>query len=56
MVDEVEREGDRARVRVAGSPPIVSEVTAAAVADLDLRSGAAVWVAVKATEVRVYPV
>ena len=54
-VTGVDREGDRARVQVAGRVPIVAEVTAAAVADLDLRPGADVWVSVKATEVTVYP-
>ena len=50
----VERIGDRVRVQVSGPPDIVAEVTAAAVAELQLHEGSAVWVAVKATEVDVY--
>ena len=46
---------DRARVQVDATPPIVAEVTPAAVAELDLVGAADVWVAVKATEVAVYP-
>jgi molybdate transport system ATP-binding protein len=41
-------------VRIVGELPIVAEVTAGAVAALDLVDGAAVWVAVKATEVDVH--
>jgi len=47
--------GDRVRLHVAGEVPLVAEVTAAAVADLDLGEGVEVWSAVKATEVSVYP-
>ena len=46
--------GERVRVRLAGSVPLVAEVTPSAVRDLDLASGAEVWVAVKATEISVY--
>lgn len=55
--EAVELLGDRARVRVAldGRPPLVAEVTPAAVADLALDEGGQVWVTVKATEVRVFP-
>ncbi len=55
-IEGLEAHGDRVRVAVAGEPPIVAEVTPAAVAELDLGSGGAVWVAVKATEVDRYPV
>jgi molybdate transport system ATP-binding protein len=48
-------EGDRVRVRVASVPPIVAEVTPAAVAELRLHEGGEVWVTVKATDVNVYP-
>jgi molybdate transport system ATP-binding protein len=48
-------EGARVRVAVDASPAIVAEVTPAAVAELDLHDRAPVWVAVKATEVDVYP-
>jgi molybdate transport system ATP-binding protein len=47
--------GERARVAIGGSLPIVAEVTASAVRDLDLRERAEVWVSVKAAEVGVYP-
>lgn len=48
-------EGDRVRVQVDGSPPIVAEVTPAAAAELRLAEGGPVWVSLKATEVDVYP-
>jgi molybdate transport system ATP-binding protein len=48
-------EGDRVRVQVGGTPPIVAEVTPAAAAELRLRDGGPVWVSVKATEIDVYP-
>ena len=47
--------GDRVRVRIEGEPPVVAEVTPAAVAELHLAEGTEVWVSVKATDVRVYP-
>jgi molybdate transport system ATP-binding protein len=46
----------RARVRVGGDVPLVAFVTDDAVATLDLHPGEEIWVAVKATEVDVYPV
>jgi molybdate transport system ATP-binding protein len=52
---DLDSEGDRVRVRIAGTPPIVAEVTLAAVRELGLDRGDQVWVAVKATEVNVYP-
>jgi molybdate transport system ATP-binding protein len=54
IVDDVDLEGDRARVRVAGSVPIISEITLAAATELEVAPGLQVWVAVKATEVSVY--
>jgi molybdate transport system ATP-binding protein len=55
----VEPHGDGVRVEVGGVPDgtssILAEVTPAAVADLGLRPGAAVWAAVKASDVEVYP-
>jgi molybdate transport system ATP-binding protein len=55
----IEPHGDGVRVQVGGIPDsgtaILAEVTAAAVAELDLRPGAAVWATVKASEVAVYP-
>lgn len=55
VVQSLEREDERVRVRVGGPLPIVSEVTAAAVSELGLGEGSEVWVAVKASEVVVYP-
>ena len=54
-VDRLDREGDRVRVRVDGTPAIVAEVTAAAVSALRLDAGGEVWVSVKATEITTYP-
>jgi molybdate transport system ATP-binding protein len=53
-VRSVEAEGGRARVAVDADVPLVALVTRAAVDDLGLAEGRAVWVAVKATDVRVY--
>ena len=54
-VDGLEARGDRVRVAVTGEVDVVSEVTPAAVAELDLGRGGSVWAAVKATEVERYP-
>jgi molybdate transport system ATP-binding protein len=54
-VDGLDLQGDRVRVHVEGTLPIVAEITPAAVADLKLGEGAPVWVSVKATETVVYP-
>jgi molybdate transport system ATP-binding protein len=55
----LEPHGDGVRVEVGGVPDrassILAEVTPAAVADLGLGPGAAVWAAVKASDVEVYP-
>ncbi|WP_114905694.1 ABC transporter ATP-binding protein [Ornithinimicrobium murale] len=45
----------RAQVTAAGHPLVLADVTPAAVADLDLAVGAAVWVSFKATDTHVYP-
>jgi molybdate transport system ATP-binding protein len=55
VAESLDLEGDRVRVRVGGPLGIVAEVTPAAVAELALADGGRVWVAVKATEVAVYP-
>ena len=55
VAESLDLEGDRVRVRVGGPLEIVAEVTPAAVAELRLADGGPVWVAVKATEVAVYP-
>ena len=44
VVEAVERRGEQVRVRVKGPIPLVAEVTPAAVAELGLDPGAAVWV------------
>ncbi len=54
-VRSVDLLGERARVAIGGALPIVAEVTASSVRDLDLREHAEVWVSVKAAEVGVYP-
>jgi molybdate transport system ATP-binding protein len=45
---------DRVRVQVTGSPSALVDVTPAAVADLDLADGKAVWLSAKATDLDVY--
>jgi molybdate transport system ATP-binding protein len=54
-VTGLEQHGDVVRVALAGTPPVLADVTTAAVAELDLVPGAEVFAVVKATEVRVYP-
>ena len=51
----LEHHGDTIRVRLDAHPPVLADVTTAAVADLRLQAGQDVWVSLKATEVRVYP-
>jgi molybdate transport system ATP-binding protein len=46
---------DRVRLEVEGLPSASVDVTPAAVADLGLAPGSSVWLAVKATELDVYP-
>jgi molybdate transport system ATP-binding protein len=55
-VDHLDVEGDRVRVIVAGAVPVTAEVTPAAVAELELTAGAAVWASIKATEITAFPV
>lgn len=52
-VASIEPAVDRIRVRLEGPIPLVAEVTGAARDDLGLRPGTEVWIAVKATEIRV---
>ncbi len=54
-VDDIDSLGDRARVGLDGPLPLIAEVTVAAIADLELRPGDAVWAVVKATEIETYP-
>jgi molybdate transport system ATP-binding protein len=55
VVDGIEPIADRVRLHVQGAPSALVDVTAAAVAELGLRPGSAVWLSVKATELEVYP-
>ncbi len=54
-VREVTIAGQRARIGLDGSVPLIAEVTTGAVADLGLVAGQQVYAAVKATEVVTYP-
>jgi molybdate transport system ATP-binding protein len=47
--------GDRVRVRIDGEVGVVAEVTTAALKELSLHEGGAVWLSFKATDVGVYP-
>jgi molybdate transport system ATP-binding protein len=47
--------GDRVRVVLGTTPPLVAEVTAHAVASLDLQEGQMVYATVKATAPHAYP-
>ena len=53
-VVDLQSDHDRVRVQLAGQVTVVAEVTAAAVADLSLRPGVAVWASVKAVDLAVY--
>lgn len=54
-VDSLDIEREVVRVALSGKPPLVAEVTAAAVAQLGLVPDRQVWASVKATEIAVYP-
>jgi len=54
-IGSVEPVGDRVRIAITAAPSIVAEVTTIAARDLGLTENANVWVAVKATEIDVYP-
>ena len=54
-IEAIEPAAGRVRVHVSGTPSIIAEVTPAAVAELALGIGSAVWVSVKATEIDAYP-
>ncbi len=53
VVERVEQLGNRVRLRTGAPLPLAVEVTAAARRDLGLEPGAPIWVAVKASEIRV---
>ncbi len=52
----VDPEGDRWRIRLDGTVPLVAEVTPAAASELQLADGGEVFAVVKATEIDVYAV
>jgi molybdate transport system ATP-binding protein len=54
IISTVEQHGDLVRLFVTGPPEVVVDVTAAAMADLRLGVGEAVWLSVKATDLTVY--
>ena len=54
-VADIDRQADRARVRLDGSVPLVAEITVAALDALTLRPGDTIWASVKATEITTYP-
>ncbi len=54
-VADMELHGGQVRVRLTGALPVLADVTAGAVAELELGPGREVWMAVKATETAVYP-
>ncbi|HEX8804982.1 MAG TPA: ABC transporter ATP-binding protein [Acidimicrobiales bacterium] len=54
-VAELEPDRDRVRVRLDGPVAVTAEVTPAAVAELGLAPGTAVWASVKAVDLDVYP-
>ena len=51
----LEQHATTVRVEIDGHPSVLADVTAAAVADLDLTPGTEVWASVKATETHAYP-
>lgn len=55
IVERVERLGVRTRVRTAGPVPLTVEVTESARGEMGIVPGSPVWLAFKATEVRVEP-
>jgi molybdate transport system ATP-binding protein len=56
LVADVDREGDRWRIRLEGPVPLVAEVTPVSATELRLADGGDIFAAVKATEVDVYPI
>ena len=55
VVVGVEQHAHTVRVRLAGEPPVLVDVTTAVVAELRLVPGVRLWAALKATEVHTYP-
>jgi molybdate transport system ATP-binding protein len=52
-VGEVAIDGERARIRIDGRPPLTAEITAGSVTRLGLATGSDVWASFKAVEVTV---
>jgi molybdate transport system ATP-binding protein len=50
-IESIELAGDRARVRIAGAPPLVADVTPGSITRLGLAEGTPVWASFKAMEV-----
>ena len=48
---EIAIDGERARIRVDGHPPLTAEITAGSVARMGLAPGSDVWASFKAVEV-----
>jgi molybdate transport system ATP-binding protein len=55
IVADVDRLGDRVRIRIDGVLPLTAEITAGALDALALHPGDAIHAAVKATDIEVYP-
>ena len=53
-VGEVAIDGERARIRIDGRPPLTAEITAGSVTRLGLAPGSDVWASFKAVEVTVF--
>ncbi|GAA1678427.1 ABC transporter ATP-binding protein [Fodinicola feengrottensis] len=51
----LEPTADGVRVELSGDVPATADVTAAAIAELDLLPGTVVWASVKAAEIEIYP-
>jgi molybdate transport system ATP-binding protein len=54
-VADVDRHGERVRVRLVGAVPLVAEITPGGLDALGLRPGDHTWASVKATDVTTYP-
>ncbi|MEV6065205.1 ABC transporter ATP-binding protein [Nocardia sp. NPDC052001] len=50
-----EQHANTTRVRLDGAPPVLADITPAAVAELRLEPGMRLWASLKATEIHVYP-
>jgi molybdate transport system ATP-binding protein len=55
VVSGIEQHAHTVRVRLDGPPTLLADVTTAAVADLHLAPGQALWATLKATEIQTYP-